>query len=647
MFGKIQARPTPIMRILVYFILVILPLQGTCQTFADPEFYLLDSLDLEAIKSSEKQRLDSCLTVFHSEQHDTIRIGALSYFIEECWDDAVWPRYNSWLSVYLEEIVVRSSYDIQTVSRIKVLWALSLNNLGYYYWRQGDIPKALEYYGRSLKLNEELGYKKGIAMSLNNIGAVCADQDDYAKAIDYHTRSLKIKEEIGDKQGIAMSLNNIGIIYNEQSDYAQAIDYYTRSLKIREKLGDKIGIATSLHSIGIVSLEKLGDIPKALEYFGRSLKLHEEIGDKSLIAPILTNIGEIHIRQQDYPKAEKYLKRSMDMSRELGFSWSIGNAAEKLSKLYRATGKHELALENYELHIQMRDSINNIESQTAIIKQLTKYEYEKMALADSLEFIKKEAVTALELEKQETKVRGQRIVMGSMGLGLALILALAFSIHRGKQRSDVLRKQSDDLLLNILPEETAKELKQKGYADAQQFDQVTVLFTDFKGFTQISERLSPKDLVAAIDECFKAFDEIMGKYGIEKIKTIGDAYMAAGGLPVPNTSNPESVVKAGIEMRDWMLKYRDRVGENGFEVRVGIHTGPVVAGIVGIKKFAYDIWGDTVNTASRMESSGEAGKVNISHTTYELVKDQFACDYRGEIEAKGKGKVKMYFVEEA
>jgi len=210
------------------------------------------------------------------------------------------------------------------------------------------------------------------------------------------------------------------------------------------------------------------------------------------------------------------------------------------------------------------------------------------------------------------------------------------------------KKKSDDLLLNILPEEVAEELKAKGSADAQLIDEVTVLFTDFKGFTQLSEKLSPRELVAEINDCFSAFDYIMQKHKIEKIKTIGDAYMAAGGLPTPNQTHAKDVVNAALDIQEYMRNHRltkEAKGDLFFEIRIGIHTGPVVAGIVGVKKFQYDIWGDTVNTASRMESSGETGKVNISGTTYEAVKDDFNCSCRGKIAAKGKGEIDMYFVE--
>ncbi|MBL0137782.1 MAG: hypothetical protein IPP86_04530 [Bacteroidetes bacterium] len=210
------------------------------------------------------------------------------------------------------------------------------------------------------------------------------------------------------------------------------------------------------------------------------------------------------------------------------------------------------------------------------------------------------------------------------------------------------KKKSDDLLLNILPEEVAEELKAKGSADAKQFQDVTVMFTDFKGFTQISEKLSPSELVSEIDYCFKAFDAIIGKHNIEKIKTIGDSYMCAGGLPVVNLTNAVDVVSAALEIQEFMKQHllkRNREGKEPFEIRIGIHTGPVVAGIVGLKKFAYDIWGDTVNIASRMESSGEAGKVNISGSTWQLVNHKFQCTQRGKIHAKNKGEIEMYFVE--
>ena len=207
------------------------------------------------------------------------------------------------------------------------------------------------------------------------------------------------------------------------------------------------------------------------------------------------------------------------------------------------------------------------------------------------------------------------------------------------------KQKSDNLLLNILPEEVAAELKAKGTTTARHFDNVTVLFTDFINFTRAGERMSPQELVNELHTCFKAFDEITGRYGIEKIKTVGDAYLAVGGLPAADASHAENIVRAALEIRAFMAERVAGLGDKTFRVRIGINSGSVVAGIVGAKKFAYDIWGDTVNTAARMEQNSEAGKINISQTTYELVKDKFTCEYRGEIDAKGKGVMKMYFVD--
>ncbi len=210
------------------------------------------------------------------------------------------------------------------------------------------------------------------------------------------------------------------------------------------------------------------------------------------------------------------------------------------------------------------------------------------------------------------------------------------------------KERSDELLLNILPLETAEELKKNGYASVQQYDMVSVLFTDFVGFTNITEGISHKELVSSLDEHFRLFDGVMDKYGIEKIKTIGDAYMAAGGIPTRTITNPMAVVAAGLEMIYLLSDLNQKKtikGETAWNLRLGIHTGSVISGVVGKNKFAFDIWGDAVNTAARMESSGEIMKVNISGSTYALVKDYFECTPRGKIKAKNKGEIEMFFVE--
>lgn len=209
------------------------------------------------------------------------------------------------------------------------------------------------------------------------------------------------------------------------------------------------------------------------------------------------------------------------------------------------------------------------------------------------------------------------------------------------------KEKTEELLLNILPKETAEELKARGYASTKYYNMVSVLFTDFVGFTRIAEGMQPEELVSELDKIFQKFDSVIEKYSLEKIKTIGDSYMCAGGIPVKADNNPLLITLAAIEMLDYTIELAKSKNEDGmlpWNIRIGIHTGPLTAGVVGKKKFAYDIWGDTVNTASRMESSGEPGEINVSQATYELIKPYFECEYRGKKDAKNKGKIDMYFV---
>lgn len=217
-----------------------------------------------------------------------------------------------------------------------------------------------------------------------------------------------------------------------------------------------------------------------------------------------------------------------------------------------------------------------------------------------------------------------------------------------KQEIEIQKAKADALLLNILPEEIAHELKEKGFTEVKYFESASVLFADVQGFSQLAKELSPQELIKELDLCFSAFDEIAEKNNLERIKTIGDNYMCAGGVPNANKTHPKDIVMAAIQMQRWMAEqheHRLAEGKKYWKIRIGIHSGELVAGVIGKTKFAYDLWGDTVNTASRMETAGETGKVNISEGTYLLVKDDFFCIPRGEVEAKNIGMIKAYFVE--
>ena len=253
----------------------------------------------------------------------------------------------------------------------------------------------------------------------------------------------------------------------------------------------------------------------------------------------------------------------------------------------------------------------------------------------------------------------QKVFYLTCNLGLVLILywiAIVFenakdsALRTLQERNNELaieKEKSETLLLNILPIKVATELKEKGSSEAKLFTDVTIIFIDFVGFTNVTERMSPKELVSEIDYCFKNFDLIISNFGLEKIKTVGDAYIAAAGLPEFSDAHALNTVKAAIAICEFMEEYKkQRLKTDAvyFEHRIGIHSGSVVAGIVGIKKFAYDIWGDAVNTAARMEQNSEPGRINISKATYDLVKTDFEFQHRGKVKAKNKGTLDMYFL---
>lgn len=253
-----------------------------------------------------------------------------------------------------------------------------------------------------------------------------------------------------------------------------------------------------------------------------------------------------------------------------------------------------------------------------------------------------------ELELQSARSRNLMVMIFSALLGLGLVTVFYLRSRQLNSRLATEKERSEELLLNILPKDVAEELKTTGHVEPKFYEIGTVLFTDFVGFSRIAQTLTSERLIKDLDECFQLFDELAGEYGIEKIKTIGDAYMCISGVPNPDSSAVHNIIRFALELQDRLAEWNAKRSADGlplFQARIGVHTGPVVAGVVGIKKFSYDVWGDTVNVAARMEKKGAAGKVNVSAATYELIQDDFQCEARGEVEVKNMEPMQMYFVE--
>jgi len=521
------------------------------------------------------------------------------------------------------------SSDRLTTAKINV-------NIGINYYEMSNYPEALKYYLTGLKAFEEAGDKKAIGSVYNNIANIYTDMGRYDEALKNHLAAKSIREANQDKRGMAGSNLNIGNIFFYQGNYTEALKSYTAAQKLYEELGDKNEIALAYNHIGIV-YKNQEKYEEALQNYFAALEIQEEAGDKEGIAISWQSIGAAMVEGGNLRQAREWLLKSLKLSKEIGILTTIQDAYGSLARADSALGDFKEAFEDHKLYIVYRDSIANKENTEKIVQQKLQYEFDKKETQSK-------AIQAVTLKE----LRWQKLIRNGLGGGFAVVLlfAIVFLSQRNKIRQE--KKRSDELLLNILPNEVANEIKENGRSTPKTFSMVTVMFTDFKDFTTVSQNISAELLVAELDYCFSAFDKILQQYKIEKIKTVGDAYLCAGGMPVSNFTHATDMVTAAIEIRDFMLarkKEKESRGEVPFELRLGIHTGPVVAGIVGIKKYAYDIWGDTVNLAARMEQHSVAGKINISETTYELVKDKFHCEHRGKISAKNKGEIDMYFVE--
>ncbi|MEO6490608.1 MAG: adenylate/guanylate cyclase domain-containing protein [Ferruginibacter sp.] len=611
--------------------------------------------------------IDSLKRLISSNVPDTTKVNLLNVLSKKFFND------NPDTAV----LIASSSRILAERHHYRSGLALALKNMGIGYYLQGKYVDAIKTWQQALIVYDQMGDKTGVANMLSNQGAVYFAQGDEAKSLELHLQSLKMSEEIGDTLRILTSLNNIGSVYsNKTATFNKSLEYFLRSNKLSRAINDKYLIGTSAVNLGEMYY-KMGDDSTALLYLGESVKAYE--GTENL--PYSLNIiGRVYTRQKKFEKAIKTHLQAFQISEKLDTRLDMTQSLVGLAQAYFANGDVTLSIDAYKRAVEVGKPLNAVaeikEAYEGLSSAYAKesdfanaFKYQNLLLAvkdtiynintdkklGTLQFTfdleKKESQIDLlnkDKELQNQELQQQRLVRNSFIGGFAVVLLFAAVFFKQRNRITKQKRRSEELLLNILPEETAEELKATGTAKAKSFELVSVLFTDFKNFTQASELLTPEELVAEINHCYSEFDRIITKYGIEKIKTIGDSYMCAGGLPVTNTTNPCDVVSAGLEMVRFIEKNKAERIEKGqpyFELRLGVHSGPVVAGIVGIKKFAYDIWGDTVNTASRMESSGEIGKVNISGTTYELVKDTFNCTHRGKIEAKNKGVIDMYFVD--
>ena len=500
----------------------------------------------------------------------------------------------------------------------------------------GDLEEALDAYFKSRKAASKANFIRGEGNAYGAIADIFSISNNHPNAMLYYHKAISTLRQADDSVALASAILNAGEEFINNKIYDSAFLYFRESGIIFEKVNYLTGKAYSLGNIGMV-YANIGQSTLAEKNIKEAIRILEELEDYYPICVYLISMCDIYLEKGDEPTALSYAVRSLKLAQQYGLKEQISDANLKLSELYERAGNLSESYQYYKNHIAYRDSLNNIQSVQKMADLRTDYEVSQKQI---------------EVDLLNQQKKNQRIMVIASIITSVLIFLLAIGLYRRykfiKETNVIIeaeKNRSENLLLNILPEETARELKESGSVQAKKFESVTVLFSDFKGFTTLAEQVEPEQLVKSIDFYFKEFDTIISKYGLEKIKTIGDAYMCAGGLPTVSKTHAKNVIQAAREIID--LVRRELKTQNDllhFEIRIGVHTGPVVAGIVGIKKWQYDIWGDTVNIASRMESKSEPGRINLSETTFQEIKDEFPCEYRGEIEVKNRGLLKMYFL---
>jgi class 3 adenylate cyclase len=522
-----------------------------------------------------------------------------------------------------------------------------LNNIGVIYSVQGDYEKALANYLESLKIAEQSGDKIRIVTALNNVGATYGlKPETYDKALKYYLQALPKSEEIKDANSIGKASVNIGEIYSNIGNSELALSYIKKSLKAFEDSKDEVSIPYAYNALA-KEYYKGGKYDLALRFHNKAYNTAKKVDNKLFMVQSLLGLADTYMKMGNPAKSLNYYTQAETYGREI-------NALDELKDVYHGMFTTYASIKNYSnafkyqsLYTDIKDSLYNIETNKKLASLQFDFDLQKKQGEIDL-LTKDKSLKELELQRK-------KLANNALAVGLILIFIIAFIIFRNylakariNKLLDFQKAQIEHLLLNILPAEVAGELQQKGVSAPRHYNNVSVLFTDFKSFTMIADKMPPQELVEELNHCFIAFDNIIEKYNLEKIKTIGDSYMCAGGIPTPDDDHPFRIIKAAMEIREFIHNYNRKRAEQGlpvWDIRIGIHVGPVVAGVVGKKKYAYDIWGSTVNIASRMESNGEPGQINVSAATCEIIKDKYICKHRGKVYAKNVGEIDMYFIE--
>jgi class 3 adenylate cyclase len=499
--------------------------------------------------------------------------------------------------------------------------------LGTVYKNLNDAPKSIQHFFTALTLADKLALPERVAVVNLEIGLIYYMQASWERAVEFFRRSLAYYEGVGDTKRATVRTYLIALSLNNLDRYAEALPLfrsiyakYAREGKWARQVEAGTGYANALRGAGHLDSAEL--------LYRKLLDIATQAGDdrSAFFATTHAGLAHVYVDMGRTKDAEREALTSLSFSRPNDYFLPRLEAQRILYEVYRKHGDHERALHYLEEYTRDHDSLQDKENLASMSVAQALYEYHR----------KEEALILEEGRKRQV------VIIVAALTSVLVIVTLLFYRSLSKQK-----RRTETLLENILPKETIAELKRDGVVTPRTHDNVTIMFCDVKDFTVIAERLPPDVLVSMLDLYFRRFDEIIAEHGLEKIKTIGDAYMAAGGLHDRSRNYAEECVLAAQKMLHFIADVSaNLISTHGyaFEFRIGLHTGSVVSGVVGQDKYAYDIWGDAVNTASRIEQASEVGMINLSGSTYELIKDRFTCVHRGGISVKNKGEVEMYFL---
>ena len=521
-------------------------------------------------------------------------------------------------------------------------------NLGISLHNTGKSKEGLEYLFKARNLLASRKDNTSLANLEHLIANVYFHSNDVYNAISHNEIAIRLGKETKQRPVLENAYRTAAELYHELYDFEKAFDYYREYLNmadtIRQENQKRLQNLSQQRALLAAAEDQISYLITRQNF--KDLELAQAQFERERLELLTKNL-ELQKRQQDDQLVILQKQKNLDEA----------ELRRRSLEALRTQQELRLAAQNLDAEKQSR-LIAELRRQEDIDKAQRAADSTRR-VQEQKDFLLKQQVATLELSRQVALNRF------AYGLGSLLLLLLALltvgwllarragrrlqvqnsQIQIQNKQIEEERNKSDHLLLNILPDEIAQELRAQGYANPKHYASATVLFTDFVNFTSLSAQLSPNDLIAELDECFLAFDEIADKHHLEKIKTIGDAYMCAGGLPLPNDTHPEDAVRAALEMVAWLENRNQHNPKAVFrEMRVGIHTGQVIAGVIGKNKFAYDIWGDAVNLAARLEEEGASNQVNISGATFDAIKNTFDCTPRGKKEVRNKGLVDMYFI---